>query len=340
MKRNVAFLAAFGLVALLVSAFMRAPEAQTEGARAPQNLNLEFCQISGQTIEASEMPQSFDMGRCEFDDFTVTDNGVGAALPPRGQGVAVEALRRDGVQDLKLIHRRDGTVELEGVGDEVAAIQAEMDEAEAGRAVASRAANECRVRAFDNAGWRVQGTLPYQINVASRPSELSRRATIVAIKRGGTNITNTRNRCGIGDKVPARLAYRGTTGTQADVSSRATCTNSDNRSVASFGALPKGIVGVACSYFLPERGLDSIANADIKFNKARANFTTNPERRCRNKFDLESVATHERGHTFGLGHVSEGRAGRLTMSPLIDGPCQANERTLGRGDVIGLASKY
>ena len=50
--------------------------------------------------------------------------------------------------------------------------------------------------------------------------------------------------------------------------------------------------------------------------------------------------THERGHTFGLNHVAETGHGNLTMSPLINGPCQINERTLGRGDVLGLDRKY
>ena len=50
--------------------------------------------------------------------------------------------------------------------------------------------------------------------------------------------------------------------------------------------------------------------------------------------------THERGHTFGLNHVAESGHGNLTMSTIINGTCQASERTLGRGDVIGLDRKY
>ena len=55
---------------------------------------------------------------------------------------------------------------------------------------------------------------------------------------------------------------------------------------------------------------------------------------------MESTVTHERGHTFGLAHVSERRHGKLTMSSDSEGACQTSERTLGRGDVLGLARKY
>lgn len=37
-----------------------------------------------------------------------------------------------------------------------------------------------------------------------------------------------------------------------------------------------------------------------------------------------------------MGHVNERYHGNLTMSPVINGPFQASERTLGKGDVPGL----
>jgi hypothetical protein len=50
--------------------------------------------------------------------------------------------------------------------------------------------------------------------------------------------------------------------------------------------------------------------------------------------------THERGHTFGLGHVSESSHARLTMSYRSNGPCQGSERSLGLGDWKGLCGNY
>jgi len=50
--------------------------------------------------------------------------------------------------------------------------------------------------------------------------------------------------------------------------------------------------------------------------------------------------THERGHTFGLGDLSESNHGALTMSGEIEGPCKMGVRTLGKGDIKGLENKY
>ena len=57
------------------------------------------------------------------------------------------------------------------------------------------------------------------------------------------------------------------------------------------------------------------------------------------RYDVEGVMTHERGHTFGLGHVPEASHAKLTMSERIRS-CQSSERTLGLGDVRGLEKKY
>lgn len=60
---------------------------------------------------------------------------------------------------------------------------------------------------------------------------------------------------------------------------------------------------------------------------------------CRKRWSVEAVLTHELGHTFGVGHVSEDEHGALTMSEVIRA-CQASEVTLGLGDILGLQSKY
>ena len=102
--------------------------------------------------------------------------------------------------------------------------------------------------------------------------------------------------------------------------------------MVAFGELPSGILAVTCNW---DENYNTIAS-DIKVNKQGVRWTTSPSSRsCRGMYDLEGVMTHERGHTFGMGHVSETGHGNLTMSTNINGACQMTERSLGRGDVLG-----
>lgn len=80
-------------------------------------------------------------------------------------------------------------------------------------------------------------------------------------------------------------------------------------------------------------------SADIRINTAYR-WTVTPTSGCSNQWDLQSVLTHEFGHFFGLLHVSESTHGNLVMSTKINGTCQTNERTLGKGDLRAMIVKY
>src|SRR5262249_20754965 len=62
---------------------------------------------------------------------------------------------------------------------------------------------------------------------------------------------------------------------------------------------------------------------------------------CNNLSDLEGVATHERGHTFGLADINATDHPNLTMgSGSSIGVCSVELRSLGKGDILGLNDMY
>jgi len=60
---------------------------------------------------------------------------------------------------------------------------------------------------------------------------------------------------------------------------------------------------------------------------------------CNQLYDLEGVATHERGHTFALGDLDHNNHPNLTMRD-TSVTCSVEARSLGRGDIQGLNDRY
>lgn len=330
MKRSITVLAvAMTLAAVAIGVNARAMEAQTsEGV-------LEPCARDNGRIEAADLPAVVRPGQCPVSGRVIQDGPVGSVLPPAGESVYVEALTTSGAKELQIKRLQNGTIELNHVGDDAGGEPAPAD------LTATRASGECSDRAFTDGERRVDETLRYRINRSTVPRSISRAAATGAIRRGGANVVSTRNACKLGDRVPVGLVYDGGTSDGAQIDAGVHCLPSDSRSVVSFGDLPRGILAATCNWSRNAPVYDTTVASDVKINRTDFDWTTQPRARsCTGAWDLESVMTHERGHTFGLGHVPEDGHRHLTMSTLLNGPCQPSERTLGRGDVLGLENKY
>lgn len=328
MRRLLASGLALALAVLAVTTLAGTPEAQTA------DRVLEACAPGNETIDARALPAAaVAPERCPVAGRKIEDGPVTSAVPAPGEGIYAETLATGGAQELEVRRREDGAIELGGIGEE-------PDEAGgAVRTAAGSSPGECRDTAYQSNDWRVVESLGYRINHNSIPQELSRVAAEAAIRRAGGNVTGTDNGCKMGDRVPAYLNYNGDSEAQAIDPSG--CVQGDGTNVVSFGDLEGGILARTCTYFDVEDGPNTVTGSDIQVNKADFRWTTRPRARsCKGRYDLEAIVTHERGHTFGLGHVLEKSHRYMTMSAFINGPCQPSERSLGRGDVLGLDRKY
>lgn len=174
----------------------------------------------------------------------------------------------------------------------------------------------------------------WSFHVASTPDGLDRDLTERVLRRAIRNVTGARNDCGRPDRVGAEARYLGRTTTRPGLTREGTCSQADGRNVVGFGRLPPGYAGLTCIWVLGSR----IVEADMKLDRS-ARWATGLAA-CASAQLIEAVVTHEAGHVFGLGHVSEDRHGRLTMSIRLDGICQNGESTLGLGDLLGLEALY
>jgi hypothetical protein len=186
----------------------------------------------------------------------------------------------------------------------------------------------CADAAYNLTGPHWEQTLQWSFNAGSAPSRLSKSAVVQVLKNAFSNVTNANNDCGLAVTLTASASYLGTT------SRTAKCGTSDGHNVVSFRDLPSGTLARTCWWSIGGR----LVEADIQINKSKAWALSMGS--CNRQPLLEATMTHEVGHAFGLGHVSESDHGRLTMSPRLDGLCNNAESTLGLGDILGLKQLY
>ena len=333
MKRFLASGLALAFAVLVVATFARTPAAQT-GAQV-----LKACEADEQEIEASALPDVVEPAECPVGGRRIVDGPVASVVPPAGQAVYAEVLTTSGAQELGVQHLPDGAVELTHVGDESVA-EADLEDPAATDLFRAASREGCSDLANTDLDHKVTETLAYGFRVSTTPPSLRRLAAKNAIRRGAANVFETRSNCRLGDHVPVALRYGGRTGAPAQVGD-GLCGTNDGRSVVAFGDLESGALAAACTISQGSLGYDEVVAADVKINRADFRWTAAPNARsCRQAYDVEAVITHEWGHVFGLGHVPESGHRDLTMSPIVNGPCQAAERSLGRGDVLGLDGKY
>jgi hypothetical protein len=329
LKVLTVFAAALALSMAVTGISIQKTSAQ-QGARV-----LDACERAEPEIDAAALPEVVDRERCPIGGRRIVDGAAKTLVPPPGEGVYAEVLTPYGAHELEVARRADGDIELDLIGDD-----SENAEGYTAEIRAVSGPDECTDPAYKHKSWRITSELHYRFNKSTTPPELRRAEALSAVRRAGANIVDTRNGCRLGDRVPAALVYDGNTSEVANIQD-GSCQESDGESVVSFGDLPKALA-LTCTYFkINPSGYDEVGTSDIKINRAGYRWTTEPgARACDRAWDLQGVLTHERGHSFGLGHVLEGPHGRLTMSPVINGPCQKSERTLGKGDVLGLEGKY
>lgn len=249
---------------------------------------------------------------------------LSVVVPAAGEGVHAEAVLTNGK-----------TVEFQletDVGGRVALVRHEEPIKSVQSADVS-ALGACDEGAYNLLGWRWSSTYRWYFKADATPSELTVADAESAIRQSTTNITQVHNNCGLTDTVSATQEYMGRTTTATNITTSGGCESRDGKSVTGFGDLPTGTLAVTCTWYSSGDALES----DARVNKADYNWTVDAgSSSCSNKFGLEAVMTHERGHTFGLGHVS---SNYLTMRPAF-GPCDSSGATLGLGDVRGLRAKY
>ena len=294
------------------------------------------------------------------------DAGVSVVVPEAGKFVWADATFVDGDETLGVLTQPDGTVLVSGLGRERTAVGALLDPSvpitddtvenapSVEPAGGVNSPGECDDSAYNLKWWtfsdgtrkhfKWKSTLNWHFRANSVPSNVSAANAQDAVHRAILNMTGSHNNCGMADEVGATQSYAGTTtaGTDINADGDACQANSDGKSVVAFGSIASDALAVNCTDGYWQRG-DTYATAtdtDTRINKAAYGWYGIEPTPCSNKYSIEAVMTHEWGHGWGLAHVSEIDHGNLTMSKRLNAACAESEKSLGRGDVLGMRALY
>ena len=292
----------------------------------------------------------------------VERHGLGLVVGPRGTVTKVHAIAAEGADEVvSVLTHPDGTVVItSGTGESGADAFSTTDPA------ATDSPDACVDDAYtlskfsftdgtQKAGkWKERFDWYYKAN--STPASIDVAEARTKITEATSNITASRNDCGLTDTVTATHSRVGDTTVAADFTSNSECRSyaaKDNRSVVDWGRLANAnYLAVECTWG-SWNGTDTYVThlqSDVRINTSFNWYATTKPVTCLDVpatgvvttryYSLEDVMTHERGHSFGVGHVGEAGHGNLTMSENSNGPCQESGTTLGLGDVRALRALY
>lgn len=359
MRRLGLLLVAAALAVLAVGAAAQGRQApQAGGSQQPDLAKVrDLCEGTG-PIEAKELKDAaktnkIPPGQCKLQGRVLTDGGVGAKVPPPGEGVGVAAVKaavagKDLPNDeFEIATAPDGTVSLGLVGPGFAPGKEASRAGPSGSNLRAASGGECDSVAYnvtrhesDVFYWRLD------YDTVANLTTLGTQEGIDAIRRGAYNMTYTFTDCdraGGNTKYSATASFLGDTDRFSQVGGGGACGGNDGESVVNFREITtqteNKTLAVTCYFFNPTTR--EIQSADISFESTSTEWDGIGAGCGAGEYDLTGVATHEWGHVFGMNHVPESGASLyMTMSPLINGTCQGGERTLGYGDYLGMKANY
>ena len=180
------------------------------------------------------------------------------------------------------------------------------------------------------------------MNTSSTPSYLSSAAALSRVREGVAGLLAGVTDCAVSLTPRLYASYLGTTTGRANMTS-AECGSADGKNVVDFGDLPSTEAARNCFWYTTWP-VHEVTEADIRFNSSQQEVTFYatdlPPSPCNGRYDLEGIATHETGHTFGLLDLDSSAHPNLTMRGQGLTDCSDEQRTLGLGDILGLNAMY
>jgi len=306
------------------------------GVETAKPANPLSCPGSG-PISAASLASGVSTSRCALVGRVVVSGDVSVAVPPAGGGVAASGVGTPSSPGTSLrVTNVKGVVTATSESSTSAGTAAKQ-----GPILQTQLAGSsppCRDGAFRQQGhdWKI--SLRWGYHQASTPRRMKASNAVEQIRLGLSNIRDGQDNCGLNGRPDASSRYLGRMTAKPNIfmrDGRVRCGTYNSRNTVGWGPLPGNLLGYTCYWW--NRDNKNMIAADMRLDPGSRTVLRYPAN-CRNKFDLQSLATHEWGHAYGLLHPGAGHA-KLTMAHLLP-PCSKAPRTLGLGDWRGMRKLY
>lgn len=316
-RRLLLITAAAGLAAGLVAA--------TGVPAMAEPASPSWCAATG-TLSASKIPHRITPSQCKLAGRTIRATHIGAVVPPRGQTVSADALLTNGSEELTLSTSSDGTVTT-SIG---------LEQPKVAKLASPPA---CSDTAYTREPWKwtTNGTYTWYYNSTNDTySVLTHADALAAVRNATSNIVVGYNDCGYTGKPNIYQSYAGTTTTGVNITTAGSCGTTDSYNISQWlGMSVSGLLGLTCTWYNSSTHIAAYSDMALNYNFSWWNGSGS----CSGYYDAQSVATHERGHTFGLDHVDPSTHYYETMTTTMPS-CDSSKRTLAAGDQGGLTATY
>ncbi|QYJ05249.1 matrixin family metalloprotease [Nocardioides panacisoli] len=299
------------------------------------------CQLPAGDLTIGDLPEGASAVDCDAIGRDVRAGGLELEIPEPGMRVMLEHVYPSGAVILEIAVDEEGIVSYETES----MLDGAVEEDEASVSASASGPSECRQDNWNIRNERHNNRWTWYIGDGSYPAALGYSAFRQIAQQTIGRIKSAHNDCGFSDKISQlQTTFGGKTSYESDFKIEngvSKCASRDGRSTLDAGNLDKSgnpPLAAECTWTTNSGSRRDIVESDVRFNIRDFDFTTTPWN-CSGKWDVRSVLMHEFGHSVGLGHVSESRYPRMTMSPGI-AKCSGSARTLGKGDIHGLQLLY
>lgn len=249
--------------------------------------------------------------------------GIGVTVPAAGQEVTAVATTFTGSVTLQVQTASDGSVS-----------ETTSDPAYSGSGVTPDTGECSDSYEPTDLGYKWTSTFKWYFHSNSTPSSNTVANVETDLKAAAGHVTGEHNNCGRSDTVSATQSYGGRLQQSTNIDNSGDCLPGDGTNMAGFGILPEGTIALTCTY-----SSSGVANeSDMRLNSS-PNWITDEGSGCQTAYNVDNLATHERGHTFGMADVYNSDHSELTMYGYAD-PCTTLKETLALGDMLRLEAKY